>query len=149
MITDDPSQQMPLPFNRQSWQFRRFWQLFYVFFHVVHDGVEIVFLEEDVLQANAAFFRQALCSGLRRGQLHSHFLVEEGDEFIRFHAGDKGASGVLLKHDLAGWRLAIKFHQVESASGHANFLRWAPGTSWRVAGDSMVTPKFNAGIDAV
>src|SRR5438270_1084616 len=51
-----------------------------IFFHIVHDGMQVVFFQEDVGQADAIFFLQAQGRGFGGGQFDPHFLMEEGDQ---------------------------------------------------------------------
>jgi hypothetical protein len=121
-------------------------QLRNVFFHVIHYGMEVVFFKKDVGQANAAFFLQARSGGLSGRQLNAHFFMEKGDQLIRFNAGDKRSTGILLKHDLVGCGLAINLHQVKRAIGHTEFLHWVERVQ---PSTELPLHEFNARVTAM
>jgi hypothetical protein len=90
-----------------------------LFFHIVHYGVQIVFFEKDIRQTDAAFFVETLSGGFGNRHVNAHFLMQEWDEFVGLNAGHESAPGILFKHNLVGRRLAVNFHEIQSAGGHA------------------------------
>jgi hypothetical protein len=100
----------------------------YIFFHVIHYSVQVVFFQKNVLQTDAVLLLQALRDRFGGGQLNPHFFVEKRNQLIGFNAGNKRAPGILLKHDLAGLGLVIEFHQIQGAGRHARSSALGPST---------------------
>jgi hypothetical protein len=90
-----------------------------ILFHIIHDGVEVIFFQKDVGQADAVFFVQTLRGGFGDGHVNAHFFMQERDEFVGLNAGHEGAAGILFKHDLVSGWLTVNFHEIQGAVGHA------------------------------
>src|SRR5579864_1824466 len=90
-----------------------------LFLHVIHYSVQIVLFQKDIWQTDTVFFVKTLGGGFGGRQVNAHFFMQEGNKFVGLNACDKGTAGILFEHDLIVDRLAVNFHEIQCAGGHA------------------------------